>query len=173
MKVNIGCGNQKLPDYINIDLDPLVEPDVVDDAVNYLKDKRGLVDKVVLFHTLEHIAKMDWPGLFAAVSGALKIGGEFLLSFPEFPICAKNYIENKQGKQEFWEATIFGRRISPSDAHVCACERAKIAEILVGFGFQIHYCGVEIEPHNSLIRASKVREIVLYEEEVRKLIWSQ
>lgn len=174
MKINLGCGNTKLEGYVNVDADPNVNPDVVMGIEEYLKrQESGSASEIVMFHTIEHIPKMYWLSIFTDINRVLKINGEFLLSFPEWEACAENFLKNHDGKREFWEATLYGRQLSPTDYHVAICQRHDIRNTLIQLGFGIHYCGPEIEAHNSLVHAIKITDTVTYEDKVKKTVWSK
>ena len=124
--------------------------------------------EVVLYHTIEHIPKIYWNGIFGEVYRVLVPQGKFYLSFPEFSKCVENYLSNYKGEKEFWEHTIYGRQLSPSDFHVAICERDVIKRTLVQCGFAIDYCGPEpCEDYNSLIKCHKENRVT-YEESVWK-----
>lgn len=58
MKLNIGCGRKKFDGFINIDDDPLVEPDHLinlDDVNIKLPFDDDTVDEIKAIHVLEHI----------------------------------------------------------------------------------------------------------------------
>jgi predicted SAM-dependent methyltransferase len=54
-KVNLGCATYKLQDYINIDINPKVEPDIVRDVRRGLPFDDSSVDEVYTSHFLEHL----------------------------------------------------------------------------------------------------------------------
>jgi len=58
MKLNMGCGHNKIPDYVNVDLSPACEPDVVCDleVLPWPWDDDS-VDAVRFNHSLEHIGQ--------------------------------------------------------------------------------------------------------------------
>ena len=55
MKLNIACGFKKYPDYINIDSDPRVKPDIVRDIERGLPFSDNTTDEILSEHTLEHV----------------------------------------------------------------------------------------------------------------------
>lgn len=113
--LNCGCGVHKLPDCINVDLQG--KPDIRADILR-LPIKSDSVDKIYLFHTIEHIEKIKHFDLFFEFRRVLREGGEVIVSYPEFTICAKFFIDNYKGMREFWEKTIYGRQSTPDDFHV-------------------------------------------------------
>lgn len=172
MKLNLGCGLNKLEGYVNIDIDPEVKPDQVVDFRKGLPFDPETVDQIVMFHTIEHIEKIHWRNIFHLVHKVLKLDGVFYVTFPEFEEVAKRWIENHKGQRDFWEATIYGRQLSDSDYHVALCSRNSIASQLKLIGFEIEYCGPEpVEEFNSLIRAKKIPGIS-YEDTVNEIVFN-
>jgi predicted SAM-dependent methyltransferase len=56
MKLNLGCANNKIKDWTNIDMDPLFEPDLCFDLTSPnwpISD--DVVDEVMAIHILEHL----------------------------------------------------------------------------------------------------------------------
>lgn len=135
-KLNLGCGSNKIEGFINIDVEPQCKPDLICNFVHEkLPFKAGTVEEVVLFHTIEHINKFWHTRILAEVWRVLKPSGSFLISYPEFLKCVKNWRTNYRGKKQFWEATIFGRQLYPSDFHVCIMHTPDFVRLLSDCGF--------------------------------------
>jgi len=157
MKLNLGCGANKIPGFINVDVDPKMEPDVVFNFTGKFPYKDGEVEEVVAYHVLEHIPKSAHPFIYDEIYRVLQPGGFLTLSFPEFTACYENWKSNYRGLKDFWEATLYGRQASPSDFHVCIMEREVVARQLVRQGFGILVCDIEpLEKHNSVVKALKM-----------------
>jgi SAM-dependent methyltransferase len=81
MKLNLGCGYNKLPGYINVDQDPLCEPDIVADLEDVLPFEDDSVDEIVMSHVLEHLGQSTksylniWKELYRVLrdKGVIKI----------------------------------------------------------------------------------------------------
>jgi len=55
MKINVACGFKHYYDYINIDSDPRVKPDIVRNIERGLPFSDNTVEEILSEHTLEHI----------------------------------------------------------------------------------------------------------------------
>lgn len=165
MKLNLGCGTTKIEGYVNIDCNPAVKPDKV---VNFISGKlpyrTNSVEEVLLFHTIEHIQKVYHRVVVSEIYRVLKPGGTFICSYPEFRTIAKYWLENFKGKRDWWEKTIFGRQLHPSDFHVCAMEFKSFSNLLKNCGFKdIKVQLEEPEEYNTIISALKGNVPTSYE----------
>lgn len=137
-RLNIGCGDNKLEGYINLDVCSEFKPDIcIDIRFHSLPLDDDSVEEVVMFHTLEHIEKRFWPFIFDEINRVLCKDGSFVLTYPEFSKVLKNWLENTNGKREFWEATIYGRQTNSADYHVSACDTLEIKSRLLSSGFLV------------------------------------
>jgi len=99
MKLNLGCGSQKIKGYVNIDVEKKCRPDLVCDFIKKpLPYKPESVDQVLLFHTIEHIQRRYHRLLLWQIWRILKPGREFLIAFPEFRRCFQNCQLTKMAK---------------------------------------------------------------------------
>lgn len=58
MKLNLGCGNEKLKGYLNCDISKEVKPDKIIDLEKKLPFKTNSIDKIVAHHSIEHVWKV-------------------------------------------------------------------------------------------------------------------
>ncbi len=88
-KLHIGCGPIKLDGYVNIDIEPSHEPDIVGDILEMdFKD----VDVIYSCHCIEHLSLEDAQKAFGLFYKWLKIGGILRLSVPSLELAAKAYV---------------------------------------------------------------------------------
>lgn len=127
MILNLGCGLNTIEGTINID--KYLKSDCRAD-IRFLPFKDGEVDKIYLFHVIEHFSYHQHTELLQEMWRVLKIGGELIISYPEFIKCAENYASNKNGKREFWRATIFGRQAHTGDAHLALMDTFFFTQLL-------------------------------------------
>lgn len=96
--LNVGCGNDKKPGAINIDIREDVKPDMVMD-IRYLKDiENNSVDRIYASHVLEHFSHWQVGDILGHWVKKLKTGGTIVIYVPDFvKICediGKNQIHD-------------------------------------------------------------------------------
>lgn len=156
LRLNLGCGSNKIKDCLNIDINPDNKPDMVLDFTKVLPFGSESVDAVYMFHTIEHVAKNLHEAIFYEVFRVLKPGCKFYLSYPEFLKCAENYKNNKFGWRKFWEATIYGRQLYAADTHVALMDTEQLMPKLVTMGFYDIIARPEPnEDWNTILQAKK------------------
>lgn len=78
--VHVGCGNQKMVGFLNVDVVPTPVTDLVFDATQPWPIEVGTVGQVVSHHAIEHM--QDMRGFFREMWQALADGGKAILSMP-------------------------------------------------------------------------------------------
>ena len=82
-KLNLGCGEDKKPGYVNIDWNPAVEPDVVCDLNQFpYPFEDNTFDLVEAYHVLEHLDKPF--KVMTELHRILKPGGRLMVKVPHF-----------------------------------------------------------------------------------------
>lgn len=154
IKLNVGCGNNKLEEYINIDLNKDNKPDVVLDIKQGIPLPDKSVTEIVFFHTIEHIQEIYHLSILMEFWRILKPGGLLFISYPEFKKCAQRYIDNYQGAKLFWKHTIYGLQRSEGDFHVSLMDTELFIDTLREAGFtDIEHQPEKNEPFNTIIKA--------------------
>lgn len=169
LKLNLGSGPNKMDGYINIDIEESCNPDLRLDFVNQpLPYKDGEVNEVIFFHCIEHIRKIYHEPLLGEIWRVLEDGGVFYVSYPEFSVCYKNWQNDYKGQRQFWEATMFGRQLFPSDYHVCAMHTTDFLPLLKKVGFdRINVMPEHQEPWNTVIMCFKGEKPAGYEDIIK------
>ena len=83
MKLHLGCYGKKIPDFVNVDIRPEVNPDLLDDAFKLEKVKNGSVDLIYASHVLEHGDFNETEMALQRWSDVLKSGGKIRLAVPD------------------------------------------------------------------------------------------
>jgi predicted SAM-dependent methyltransferase len=157
MKLNLGCGNTKNEGYVNIDADAKVEPDLCFDFVsNVLPYEDGSIEQVTMFHTIEHISRDFHQKVICDINRVLRLGGDFMVSYPDAERCGKNFLENKWGMRDYWEKTLLGRGNTIWDMHRALIVTSDFLSFLREFGFGKYKVMEEAgQFHNTVIQAVK------------------
>lgn len=85
IRLNLGCGPQKLPGFINCDLSgnwSKVEPDIVCDVTKRLPFDDAYADEVHAYHLFEHLNRWESPPILADWVRVLRPGGLLVLEMP-------------------------------------------------------------------------------------------
>ncbi len=91
MKLHLGCGHKKLPGFVNIDIDPSVKPDLIDDIFTLADMKEESADLIYACHVLEHIKFWDVRQVLMRWNDILKPGGILRLSVPDMDAVFAHY----------------------------------------------------------------------------------
>lgn len=165
--LNLGCGNGKITDAINIDINPRNNPDLLHDIRQPLPFNDNSMEKVLILHTIEHIQKKYHKQIIKESWRVLEPYGMLIITYPDFVKCTHNWLENKQGIKEFWEHTIFGRQLHEADFHVCIMDSEELEELLVSEGFlKVRTIPEEHEDYNSVTFGRKGDLLITYEDVV-------
>ncbi len=174
MKLNLACGQCKLEGYINVDVNPEMNPDVVMDVAGVLPWKDEEVDEIVFFHAIEHIESKYHYLILEEFWRVLKLGGKLVIGYPEFSTCIKYWLENYLGRREFWAACIYGRQSDPKDFHVSPMHTPEFLELMKSAGFKDIVSTEEAyNPQYTIVKAYKGEKRLTYEESVGKLIFGE
>lgn len=161
MKLNLCCGEVKLKDFVNIDINPKQKPDLVLDVTKeILPYENETVDEVWIMHGPEHLERNVWDFVFMEALRVLKINGRLVLGYPEWSICAEKYIKalkENDSMHEYWLQTMYGRRYWTGDEHVTAVNSVEVQRILESCGFyRVNYAPESTQDYyNTLMSAYK------------------
>ena len=174
-KINLGSGSTRIKDVETHDIDPKFGADhSFDLRFTPWPLEDNSYDRVYCFHTIEHIEKPFHKNIYQEVWRILKPDGVFTLSYPEFEICAKNWIENKNLDRGFWEATIFGLQRTNSDYHLCAMDCEQVKDSLLRYGFKnVSFSAEARDTFNTVVHSMKglkpkTYEHLVYEEVIKE-----
>lgn len=165
-KINVGCGNNKIDGYINIDISSFHHPDLVYDIREGLPFPDNCAREILCFHTIEHIEEVFHSFILQEFFRVLVPEGLLLISYPEFIKVATNYINNHLGMRDFWKKTIYGLQRAKGDYHVSLMNSDIFAELMQSVGFvDVMYAEEsKEEPYNTVILGHKGSKPNTYED---------
>ncbi len=82
MRINIGSGIYPQKDFVNIDIDPSVKPDVVRDVRRGLPYSDRSIEEVRAYHFLEHLDPTDFLFVMSEVYRVLIPDGHYDIQVP-------------------------------------------------------------------------------------------
>ena len=110
MKLNLGCEIHKFKDFINIDIDKSVNPDLLCD-IKKLPYEDNSVDFIYAGHLLEHLYYDLVPEYLSEWRRVLKIGGKLVIVVPDVGGSMKRYAKGEYSIDHLL-AQVFGRYYS-------------------------------------------------------------
>lgn len=106
MRLNIGCGNNVLPGYVNIDL-YVTGPEIVNLDASALPYPDGSASVVLADDVLEHFPRLKWKAAVAEWVRVLAPGGAITIRFPDMRLLAEALLHADSAEQ--WD--MVNRRI--------------------------------------------------------------
>ena len=105
-KIHLGCGDNYLDEYINIDLpteDQTIIRGKADIRANILDldFDDGTIDEIRLHHVFEHFSRQEALNLLLLWRRWLKPGGTLVIETPDFEACAEKFLKTKDLKTRF------------------------------------------------------------------------
>ncbi len=118
IKLNIGCGNDIQPDYINIDLRQTHYSVIVAD-IRELPYEPNAVDEIRAMDVYEHVSFIESKDLLKYWSSLLKTGGRLTLLTTSLEDIVNKYVSMGKTVQSVEKiiCTIFGGQTYPENSH--------------------------------------------------------
>ena len=132
-KINIGCGFDIRPDYLNVDSGDWHKPDLVADVTGMPMLPSGHFEEAVAQDVLEHIGRTkqvstlsEWARLLCA-GGALHVRVPSVVDMVKM-LCQPDFRDNVD-QQHFWIQMLYGTQAYPGDFHLCGYTCATLADL--------------------------------------------
>jgi len=132
MKINCGCGDKRLPGYVNIDIQQ-GKGDIQGDCAK-LEFKEGSVEEVISFHLLEHLDYGGGQRFIKSSHKMLKPGGKFVAELPNFLELCQKVIDGKADHMTMMY--IFGNQRNAEQYHKWGYCPEYLESYLRGIGFK-------------------------------------
>lgn len=112
-KLNLGCGDKILPDYINVDVAAArngKQPDVLCDLANLSQFQDNSIDEILSVHVIEHFWRWEIESILNEWIRVLKPGGQMILECPNLISACERFLKNpeqvchedQRGQQTMW-----------------------------------------------------------------------
>jgi len=145
VKLNLGCGLDKRPDFLNIDFRREVKPDLVTDLERLFLRMfiDGVVEHILAKDFLEHLSWRVVEGFLRDCWRVLRSGGKLKIQTPDLERIARQVILNpnyKFGELEGFRAVsfwVYGGQDYKENLHKCGFTQATLKNLLEKVGFNI------------------------------------
>lgn len=137
-KINFGCGYDKREDYLNVDVDPACEPDVLIVNDDYSVIPKNSFDEILANDVLEHVPRsrtsavlLDWSE-YLVVGGTLDVQTSSILGVAAQMSTAPTFAD-----QFGWTICLFGNQAHPGDFHFTGFTETTLRVHLLAAGFDV------------------------------------
>jgi predicted SAM-dependent methyltransferase len=140
IKLHLGCGEQYLEGYTNIDF-PVEEHSVMKPKADKFADIRSLqyesgsISEIRSHHVFEHFSRAETLKLLKQWHGWLQVGGKLVIETPDFENSIKKFIFADIQTQSQLLRHIFGSQEAKWAYHLDGWYAKKFKYILKQFGF--------------------------------------
>lgn len=151
MKLDIGCGEQKLEGFTGVDA--YVKTDIKADMWKIpLAD--GSVEEIYSSHALEHVQGSMVHATLKEWIRLLKPGGKLLLQVPNMDYVARFWLTHKPEEHAWAEAIVFGNQTHEGEFHKCAFTPMGIQGDLQAAGFLVDQVAITWAYSQETLQAS-------------------
>ena len=120
-RVNLGCGYDRRPGYLNVDFVERHEPDVVADVRDLSVLPSDYFEEVLAHDVLEHMPRGDTMRALTEWARILKPGGSIVVRVPSFPHLTELLFFGEYQSRAFHEGVIqcaYGTQAYDGDFHL-------------------------------------------------------
>jgi len=145
MRLNLGCGSDVRPGYLNIDVrktDPRVlQVDLEKELLRPFPDES--IEEIIAKDFVEHLSWRVVEGFLKDCYRVLKRGGRMYIQVPDMEAIARKVILNpdfRYGELEGWRAIsywVYGAQDYPENAHKTGFTIPTLKKLLESIGFAV------------------------------------
>lgn len=135
MKINVGCGNDILDGWTNVDLYPSTES-VIRADIRLLPFAAGTIESIRAIDVLEHIPRADVAETLSRWFMLLQRGGTLEIRCPDVQKQCELLLD-KTWPTDVWAHMVFGGQDAPGNFHMAGFSPSSLAEKLVAAGFVV------------------------------------
>ncbi len=147
VKLNLGCGLDKRPGYVNIDVRREVNPDIVWDLERTpLPFPDNCAEEIIAKDVIEHISWRRVEDLLRDLYRILRPGGRIYVQVPDLEAIARKIILNPDycyGDLCGWKAIsywVYGAQDYPENTHKSGFTISTLRRLLEEVGFVVEKC---------------------------------
>jgi autotransporter strand-loop-strand O-heptosyltransferase len=160
IKLNLGCGNDIRPGYINIDrFNNTGQVDLCSDFT-VLPFRSESVSEIYASHIFEHVGINDVYEVIEEWKRVLKIGGKLEIRVPNLEREVKVWLNAKDEEKWFHTHRIYGSQSHPGNSHYCGFTAGSLKWLLTCLGLKVESSQLNDNGYGEEIKciSTKVRE---------------
>lgn len=132
--LNLGGREHKVPGFLNIDINPGPEVDIIGDISDLSEFKDGSVEKIYVSHALEHFRHTETLEVLKEWHRVLKPGGLIYISVPDMGMIFRTY--QKFGWCDWIRDILYGQQTHEFAYHYNGFDYSSLARYLIDAGFK-------------------------------------
>jgi len=144
-RLHLGCGQRKLPGFINIDLNDGPAVDYVGNILR-LPCPDESVERIESYHVIEHIPLPVVESVVRSWYRLLIPGGVVVAECPDINRAMMEYLDGNQDRIY----SIYGRQRFSGDAHFFGYNHDSLIQLFSSVGFANCVCGEGTDYHSKL-----------------------
>jgi len=133
MKLHLGCGTKIIDGYVNVDIRPELNCDIVDDIKNLNTFENDVAEEIYACHVLEHFSRHEYKEVLKRWFNVLKKGGVLKLSVPNLEKVFEKYSEGTDLKTLM--GLLYGGQTYPENYHYVGFDYKTLETDLLEIGF--------------------------------------
>lgn len=133
IKLHLGCGDVKIPDYINVDSRSTSSTDMVQDITNLDIFEKGSVDEIYACHVLEHFGRYEVKDILSNWNKIMKKEATLKIAVPDFESIVDVYSKTRDLK--LVEGPVIGGQTYDNNYHYNIFDFDKLKSLLEDCGF--------------------------------------
>ncbi|MCJ7443177.1 MAG: methyltransferase domain-containing protein [Methanotrichaceae archaeon] len=135
-RINLGCGFDILPGYLNVDIQESFDPDLVSDMTKLEQLPSEYYEEILAKDCLEHLPRSKVKPALEEWYRLLKKGGLLKIRVPSLINLLRN-LENASSidKKEFWIKCLYGTQAFEGDYHLSGFTKDLLRNYLSEAGF--------------------------------------
>jgi len=139
-RLNLGCEldkRSKEEGWVNVDIRPECEPDLVHDLTKPLPYENNTVDEILAKDILEHFSWRQVPDILKDWYRVLKPGAQIYIQTPDLATISSHILSNVLWTWEQISYWIYGEQNVPENAHKSGFTISTLARLLTEVGFKV------------------------------------
>lgn len=135
MKLHLGCGYKRLEGFVNVDIRPETNCDILDDVAVLKNIENNSADLIYACHVLEHFNRTQYKDVLKRWTEILKSGGVLRVSVPDLYKVSELHYTKKYSLKKLM-GFLYGGQNYPENFHYIGFDFDTLKEDLEELGYK-------------------------------------